>query len=104
MSEGNDISNRGLGKLLSIELFISLLGGATVIGITYGMLSSDILANEKRVTKVEQQQRELTKDIQQIKTDTAIMRNEQSHMKNNINQILYLLRSFPSKSKLSTDK
>lgn len=102
----DDITNRALGKLFSIE-FMALIVG---LAVTWGQFSERVGAMEDRVHEVEERQLKRIGDmadvvknrgekINSIEQDVAVMKNDVHHMKRsveenkeNIKEVLEILR------------
>ena len=77
----SDITNNSLSKLFSVEI----LGAAFVfvfgLGVTYTTLAEGQTKADERIQKIETEQTAIKSAVHSIQTDTAVLRTEQSHMR-----------------------
>lgn len=86
-----DISNRALARIFSVDAIIGVVLVTSAATGVYMTLSSQIAIAGGRIDKLESQQKELVTHVQQIKTDTAVLRAEQKNNKQRLDEILKLL-------------
>lgn len=98
MPNDPEMSNSRLARWLSAETFGSMLLVAVAIGTTYQALASESEVTKAKVDAVEVQQQEMKTSLNQVEVDTAVIRNNQTHFKDQldeqkqkINRILDLL-------------
>lgn len=93
-----EMTNSRLARWLSVETLGSLLFVALTIGVTYQALAGEQEATKKKVEIIEEKQNEMSASLNQVEVDTAVIRNNQTHFKDQlddqkqkINRILDLL-------------
>lgn len=74
-------------KFLSAEILGTLVLTAFAIGTTWAALASDVQATDEKVKSLTSHQGAIAKDVMEIKTDLAVVRAEQSHIKATIHDI-----------------
>ena len=80
----DDITNAKLGGILSIEHVGSLLALTFMFGIGYMSLVSADESMATTVTKMEMAQGQLIDDVSEIKLNTALMKKEQAHIREHL--------------------
>ena len=79
------MSTTRLSKILSVEVMGSMLAIAFAIGGTYTTLANGQEAQGAELNDVKKQQAAIVRTISKIQTDTAVIRNEQTHLSRAIN-------------------
>jgi archaellum component FlaC len=94
----NDITNRRLSKLFSIETIGSLLVVAFVFGSGYTKLSANDKETEYKVESMRVEQSKIVKDVQTIQTDIAVIKNDNRHVKAQLEDIKKALEHIKSRN------
>jgi peptidoglycan hydrolase CwlO-like protein len=81
-----DLTNRGLSKLFSIEILGLIIVSAFTIGTLYSQLSIAQAEQDHRMDGLEQEQRNIKRAVDSISTDTAVLRNEQAYIKEQVKE------------------
>jgi peptidoglycan hydrolase CwlO-like protein len=81
---GGDITNKGISRILSVEMLASLIVTVFVVGVTWASLANTVSATDVKVIKLESKQEATANSVQQVRVDLAVVKNQQ----NNIQQDL----------------
>lgn len=81
-----EISNKGLSRLLSVEVMGSMLVTAFIVGVTYSSLASDVKSGDAELMQVKQEVKKTTADVSSIKTDIAVVKTTQGHLQDDIEE------------------
>ena len=99
MLNKGEISNNTLARLISFENIIWMVMLAFSVGGVYAALASDTKATKLKVNMVVAEQKEISKDVQEIKINLAVMKANQNTIKSqlsiqqrSIDQVLNILR------------
>jgi len=84
-NQPEEMTNSRLARWLSAETLGSLLLVAVAIGTTYQALASETEVTRKKVDSMEVQQQEMKASLNQVEVDTAVIRNNQVHFKDQLN-------------------
>ena len=76
-----EITNNKLGKIFTLEFMGMIAAMAFAVGTTYTTLADGQEKTDAKVAKIEGKQETIENVVQQIKIDTATMRVEQQHLK-----------------------
>lgn len=87
----NIMSNDKLSKFISLEIVMSLAVTSFLVGVSYAVLANDQKHQSEGLETVKVQQNKIKKSISAIEKDTAVIRNEQEHIKRDVESILKLL-------------
>ena len=86
-----DITNRGLGKWLTLETVGSLLAMSFIFGTGYmSLAAADTAANKEiqntneKINDMAEEQKQLSKGMNIIQADIRVMRNDQIHINNHL--------------------
>lgn len=97
MSE--QVTNNGLAKFITVELVGTLLFGAFAAGGIWFSVDASLANVAKKVAVVEKEQDMLDKKLEDLSRDMMLVKNDQSHIKEQLNeqkddikQILKILR------------
>lgn len=74
-------------KFLSAEILGTLILTAFAIGTTWASLDSKAQTTEAKVITLTKQQDAISKDMNNIRSDLAVIRNEQQHLADSIAEI-----------------
>jgi len=87
----DDITNRGLGKWLTLETVGSLLAMAFIFGTGYMSLaaadtaaSKEIKNTNEKISDMADEQKQLSKGMSIIQADIRVMKNDQVHIDNHM--------------------
>ena len=83
----DDVSNSKMSKLFSVEIVGSIIATAFIMGAGYRALAGDqeqanirIAETTQKIHDIERQQQSIKSTVANIQTDTAVIRNDQTHM------------------------
>jgi len=105
----HEISNNSLLEKISIEFVVGLVAMLVTVGITWGTLATRVEAMEEDLTIVISEkdsisavQQEVKEEVGFLRTDVAVIKNNQAHFREkiedidkNLDQILAELRARP---------
>ena len=79
-----ELTNNKLARFFSMEIVGSMAIMAFTVGATYATLAAGQEKTDERVKEIEQKQKTIERAVIGIQTDTAILRNEQQHIKEDL--------------------
>ena len=94
--ENSDISNKGLAKLLSLEVILPLLALAVAWGANSNRIANaedDIIDLEVQMHKNETDRKEIRKGVANIQTTIGKVETNQDHLTKSLDKIQHLLET-----------
>jgi len=89
----DDITNKGLGKWLTIDTIIVILAMVFIWGGSYASLTGadelaikEINATNVKINDMADDQKQLSKDMSTIQADIRVMKNDQVHINNHMSR------------------
>jgi len=86
------MAEKGFKDLLTMQNIGSLVVAVFLIGVAYQDLAYGQDEASKRADKIEAEQQEIKDTVVSIQQDTAVMRNEQKHIKDTLEDIKEMLK------------
>lgn len=81
-----ELTNQGLSRLISVEVFGSIVFTAFVVGVTYSSLATEVRSSDEEIGTVKEELQRTTSDVGDIKTDIAVVKTTQGHLQDDIEE------------------
>lgn len=99
-----EVSNNFLSRLFTVEFLIASLGVVFAVGFAWSNVQSqvqavqvEVLATNEKVDELRKRQNRLDSSVGKIQTDIEVIKSNQAHTKESVDETKYMVRELLNK-------